>query len=877
MKKRILAITSILAMGIVSAQAAQKVIDFGYWNADEGINWNSLSESTEADGSLTYSKTQDGITFDLNVAGYSYTNDLDITGTSSQTNVNTFPNGAGVGVSGNGSDTRINDGQYMKFTISVSSGADILSSLAFTNLNIRYESATAGVDNRTLFDNSGNSVTYNNGGADPRVNYSADTITGAGLNQLTLATTNTWSLNYAGLLSGSDGVTALGQVSFAYEFVDTTITNYTGTLRLGTGEMAGETYTNSPVTWDTASALWGVGPLADKSAWTNWIEGSDAIFGVGSAARMVNLATNLNVTADEIELDGDAALWFTGVSNSAEIVTITNQMRTALAKTSRWIYLNNANVGGSFEIINVGRLSFQGDSGVEAGTEITILDAGDIAFNSSEVDFTGLTLVANGSQIFNQSASDKTLGSLSGNGEFHIAGGTTLAINDITVGGISNVASFTAAASSIGNLQMGPGTHNFSINPTTAVSDQMAIGTGTNLFGGDLVVLAVNTNKLAIGDSFKLFDAGAYAGTFNSIVLPTNNLPAGAEFYVDDLGVDGTISVAQPGFGYKFMNFTDFLGSSTWAQTNAAYTEGSLTNAEGTILTLRISIVEHHDVTEANKFQLWPYNTSVGGLRRTTADGGNNNARLDSFDATPGVTNTANDEIIKFELFVSGMPVDALALKDLRIDAMAIGEVAEFNDGSNTITHIDVGGSDIVGYGDVLSGLTPLSIGNVATWSLEVASRDNNNTTLNTISFDDFRFSLGYQHASSFDLWTEAYGLSGDDAQSGSDPDSDNVNNLYEYGLNGDPTNAANRGQLEFGATEDGMDFIYIYPRRTAANSGIDYSLATSENLVYDNAWTNNDTVVDGVGPDEAGFEAVTNSTATDVEVKFIQLFIEEN
>ena len=867
--KRILLTLTALILGITTTQAA--VIHFGA-PSNTSPNWNTPSKTVETDGSITFSQAQDGVTFDLNVAGYNYTSDADILGTATQTNVNLFANGAGAGISGGASNYRVNKGQYAKFTISISSGAEFLSSLSFTNLNIRYEGTSAGLDNRTLFDNSGNSVTYINGNADPIQNYSADTITSAGLNQLTLATTNTWALNYALLLPSTDGVTALGQVSFAYELDQgTMVTNYTGTLKLGTGEMAVESYLNTPAVWDTTSALWGVGPFANQSAWTNWIDGSDAIFEGTTTARYINLASTLDVSVDELEWDGDSALWFTGNGGSTETITINNQLRTAIAKTSRWIYFSDANVGGSFDMQNVGRLLLQGQGGVSAETEINILDNSAISFNGEITDFNDLSVTANGSVIFNQSAYDKTLGSLSGNGALSILAGTTLTINDITVGGISNVASITADSSSAGNLQMGSGTHIFTLNPDTSANDLLEVGPGTLTFGGDLIVNSVNTNLLNIGDSFQLFDAGAYAGSFNSIVLPTNSLPAGTTFFMDDLGVDGTVSVGPPGYSYKLINFTDFIGSSTWEQ-RLASTSGSITNGAGTILTLTLSVVEHDAVTVANGYGMFPYSTSFGGITRTTEDGGNNIARLDSFDATPGVTNTANDEIMKLELSISGTPVDSLSLKDLRIDSLSLGEIAEFNDGNNTTnTHVDVGGSDIVSYDDVLAGLTELNKDNVESWKLEVASRDNNTALVNTISFDEFRFSVGYLIGPAYEAW--AGGWSADIGDENNDYEPDGMNNLLEYALGGDPTRDDAASIMPNGFVEDdsGTDYLYYVHNQRTDDNTLTYTVGTKTDLVTDTALNTGD--VEPAGEGRTGtIISITNRTVTTEAAKFIGL-----
>ncbi len=183
---------------------------------------------------FTATDTVKDINFVLTLTAADFTNDSNITGTSTAANVNMFPNGAGVGIEGGGGNERINGGQYMTMQISIT-GADAadVDSIAFTNLNIRYESNADGQDNRTLFDNDGNSVTYNLG-SDPRGNYDATTLSNAGLNTLSLANIDDWELSYAALLSGTDGVTALGSFSIEY----TTIPEPSAVALLGLGGLA---------------------------------------------------------------------------------------------------------------------------------------------------------------------------------------------------------------------------------------------------------------------------------------------------------------------------------------------------------------------------------------------------------------------------------------------------------------------------------------------------------------------------------------------------------------------------------------------------------------------------------------------------------------
>ena len=121
-------------------------------------------------------------------------------------------------------------------------------------------------------------------------------------------------------------------------------------------------------------------------------------------------------------------------------------------------------------------------------------------------------------------------------------------------------------------------------------------------------------------------------------------------------------------------------------------------------------------------------------------------------------------------------------------------------------------------------------------------------------------------------IWKDDYGVT----SSLADDDGDGLDNLTEYGLGGDPTNALDQG-FSTAALIDGSSLNYVYPMRSG-NSGITYYLKTTDNLVT-GTWTNDGYTVTGTntGGYAAGFDAVTNQLSTSVkEEQFIRLKIEE-
>ncbi len=111
------------------------------------------------------------------------------------------------------------------------------------------------------------------------------------------------------------------------------------------------------------------------------------------------------------------------------------------------------------------------------------------------------------------------------------------------------------------------------------------------------------------------------------------------------------------------------------------------------------------------------------------------------------------------------------------------------------------------------------------------------------------------------------------------DYDSDGLNNLYEYGLGGDPTNPVDQGTSPvFSVLDDGGSnvFRYVYPQLSAPDSGLSYYLELSANLVY-GGWSNMGYAVTGTNVTGGELAFVTNVTDTVGAQKFIRLIIESD
>ena len=156
--------------------------------------------------------------------------------------------------------------------------------------------------------------------------------------------------------------------------------------------------------------------------------------------------------------------------------------------------------------------------------------------------FTGTATVNGGTLLVNGSvnASSVSVGDVStlgGNGTItgavNLNSGGTLAPGS-GIGRLTVSNSLVAANGSVTRME---------ISKTGSVTTNDAITGLTSIsYGGSLTVTNLGPGALAAGDTFPLFSAGAYAGTFTATNLPT--LPAGLAWNFD--GGSGVLSVVNP-------------------------------------------------------------------------------------------------------------------------------------------------------------------------------------------------------------------------------------------------------------------------------------------------------------------------------------------
>ena len=129
--------------------------------------------------------------------------------------------------------------------------------------------------------------------------------------------------------------------------------------------------------------------------------------------------------------------------------------------------------------------------------------------------------------------------------------------------------------------------------------------------------------------------------------------------------------------------------------------------------------------------------------------------------------------------------------------------------------------------------------------------------------------------ATGYELWVENSGLTpGVNDAFTDNPDEDALNNLYEYGLGGDPTNGVDIGFVPTFDNDSGT-MLYVHAQR-ADDSTLVYFLETIDDLVS-GSWTNSGYSVTGTNVPGGLFDEVTNAIPTVADQTFVRLIIEAN
>jgi hypothetical protein len=155
--------------------------------------------------------------------------------------------------------------------------------------------------------------------------------------------------------------------------------------------------------------------------------------------------------------------------------------------------------------------------------------------------YSGTTLVANASLILNGSIAAGLGATVSAGGALAGTGTINENVNVLTNGTIGAGDGATGTLTINGNLT-NAGTVFMKLNKAAATNDQLALGGNILNFGGGVLVVSNLAGTLAVNDSFPLFTAGTYVGSFSSISPATPG--AGLVWNLTNLYTTGTLGVA---------------------------------------------------------------------------------------------------------------------------------------------------------------------------------------------------------------------------------------------------------------------------------------------------------------------------------------------
>ena len=341
-----------------------------------------------------------------------------------------------------------------------------------------------------------------------------------------------------------DGGTLWGQYGYQHWTGPVTVTTNGGTL---------SQYYDSRSLW-IDGVLSGTGPMTINNP------------GSGSPYSGVHFSNPLNTYSGTITVAGNAAAVDHASALSNAIVNVTGGGSSGpLLWGSGVTNLLLGGLSGNANIANGGNALVVGNnngtttySGILSGSgSLTKLGAGGFTLAGSNT-YSGLTTVNAGTLLVTgalgtNSVTVATNAVLGGtglvNGPVVVQPGGTLAPGVIGLGKLTVSSGVAIAGTALMKISRDGG---------VATNDLLVVA-GTLTASGSLVVTNIGTNTLAAGDSFTLFNAGGYVGTFANLWLPS--LAGNLVWNTSGLATNGTITVAS-------LPFTPVIGGIAWSAAN---------------------------------------------------------------------------------------------------------------------------------------------------------------------------------------------------------------------------------------------------------------------------------------------------------------------
>jgi autotransporter-associated beta strand protein len=282
-------------------------------------------------------------------------------------------------------------------------------------------------------------------------------------------------------------------------------------------------------------------------------------FGNSAGQFKVRKASDLNFGNTVVDLGSGSIMILSKASGIGNITQTFGAIKGGATTT-----LSGPDASGGFTFTyNVGSLNtnaqFDGLIANGSGT-VAINKIGTGTWTLTHANtYTGNTTISSGTLLVN--------GSLAAGSAVVVAAAGTLGGMGVINGAVTVNGTIAPGTNGIGTLTfaMAPALAGTSLmkidrHAGSSLADKIVINSGTLTYGGMLIVTNRSATPLANGDSFNLFNAGNYSGTFANVILPP--LPVGLAWNVNSLNSSGTISVV--------INTTPVIGTISISGNNLA-------------------------------------------------------------------------------------------------------------------------------------------------------------------------------------------------------------------------------------------------------------------------------------------------------------------
>jgi len=302
------------------------------------------------------------------------------------------------------------------------------------------------------------------------------------------------------------------------------------------GSLSGGTYANM------SGTPWTIGAKNIDSTYAGSIVGNSLTkVGIGT----LTLTGNTNTYTGTTTINGGTLqIGNGGTSGSIGTGAITDNATLAFNQSDAITDTNFSVITGAGGLAKRGTGSlaltkthtFTGATTIEAGT-LVLTNLGGIPNSSNVIVLKGATLDVSGtssgiiSGVMTLAGGKMISGSGAVKGNFAVGTGAYLSPGTNGIGTLS----FS------NNLILnGACTNFFDLSKSPFTNDSVKV-LGTLANGGALIVTNISATAFAAGDTFKLFNAASYSGTFSKLILPP--LPAGLGWNTNGINTNGTLAV----------------------------------------------------------------------------------------------------------------------------------------------------------------------------------------------------------------------------------------------------------------------------------------------------------------------------------------------